>query len=282
MQHSDERPPTSGRPSLLSTEQQAEADRHRILGTLESNPESTSAGAAKARRGKMVWVAAGAAVVALSAGTAVWLVSEGEKEIVMAAAPPAAVAAPLPPATPAPKAAPAEAEEVSTAAILDEAPSAPAKPAALADAKTAPDELTKMLEARAEPKTAHAAHAAPKVAAVKKPVAVAKATPAKAHEKQDAEAMAMNIEPVIAKKGAVHAKAATQSDSDVALLAALVAHSKAGQPKKATGPASQLQQCKTLASVAEADQCKARLCASTAKKESECKATNLAKASTDS
>ncbi len=224
MQHSDERPPTSGRPSLLSTEQQAEADRHRILGTLESNPESTSAGAAKARRGKMVWVAAGAAVVALSAGTAVWLVSEGEKEIVMAAAPPAAVAAPLPPVAASTKAAPAPeaAEEVSTAAILDEAPSEPAKPAVGGDAKSAPDELTKMLEARAEPKT-HAPHVASKVAAVKKPVAVAKAAPPKAHEKHDAEAMAMNIEPVIAKKPAAHAKAATPSDSDVALLAALVA-----------------------------------------------------------
>lgn len=221
----------------------------------------------------MTWLVAGAAVLAMGAGSMVWLTSEGEKEIVLAGT------APLP-STAAPAAALAsepvphvEAEEVSTAAILEDAPVIAPK---VADKKAPVDELTKMLERPAAAPVRVAAKPPPK-----KPV-VAKAAHAKAADKPHPTAMASNIEPVIKKKPAVvTAKAQPRQDSDVALLAALVAHSKAVQPKK-TGPAAKLQQCKTLASVAEADQCRARLCASTAKSEPECKAPSLAKASSES
>ncbi len=273
MQHSDERPTISGRPSLLSSEQQAEADRHRILSGLDSKPDSTTAGAGKSRRGKLTWIAAGVAVLALCAGAAAWLAGEGEKEIVMAgsaplparAAPAAALASETPPAIPA-------GEEVSTAAILEDASPAAAKPAPAAINKGAPDELTKMLEAPA--------HVAAKAAPKKAPL-VAKAAPVKAAKPHGESTMTMNVEPVLKKKPVAHPKAVVPADSDVALLAALVAHSKATQAKRPTGVAAKLQQCKTLASVAEAEQCRARLCAGSGKGESECKVPDLAKAASD-
>ena len=74
--------------------------------------------------------------------------------------------------------------------------------------------------------------------------------------------------PTEAKKA--EAKPVVPVDNDVALLAALVAHSKATQPKTGTGVAAKLKQCKSLESVAEANQCRARICAS-AKGEPACK-----------
>ena len=277
MQHSDERPATSGRPSLLSSEQQAEADRHRILSGLDNKPGATTAGAEKARRGKMTWLVAGAAVLAMGAGGMMWLTSEGEKEIVLAGTaplPPAAAPAAALVAEPAPPL--EEAEEVSTAAILEDTPVIVEESAPVTGKKPPVDELTKMLEQQPTPKRV-AAKPAPK-----KAVVVAKAAPPKAAEKPESMPMASNIEPVIKKKtAAVPAKPRARQDSDVELLAALVAHSKAVQPKK-TGPAAKLQQCKTLASVSEAEQCRARLCAASAKNESECKAPSLVKASAES
>jgi hypothetical protein len=280
LQHSDERPTTSGRPSLLSSEQQAEADRHRILSGLDNKPGATTAGAEKARRGKMTWLIAGAAVLALGAGSMVWLTSEGEKEIVLAGtAPLPSTAAPAAALASEPAAPHVEAEEVSTAAILEDTPVIAAKPAPVTGKKAPVDELTKMLERH----PAAPVHVAAKPPA-KKPVVLAKAAPAKAkaEDKPQPTAMASNIEPVIKKKpGAVAAKPLSKQDSDVALLAALVAHSKAVQPKKSP-TATKLQQCKTLPSVAEAEQCRARLCAASAKNEQECKAPDLAKANAES
>lgn len=280
MQHSDERPTTSSRPSLLSSEQQAEADRHRILSGLDNKPGATTAGAEKARRGKMTWLIAGAAVLALGAGSVLWLSSEGEKEIVLAGtAPLPSSAAPAAALASEPAAPHAETEEVSTAAILEDTPVIAPKAAPAAAGKSPADELTKMLERHPAPPV----HVAAKPA-VKKPVVVAKAAPAKAkaQDKPQPSAMASNIEPVIKKKpAAAAAKPVSKQDSDVALLAALVAHSKAVQPKKSPA-ATKLQQCKTLPSVAEAEQCRARLCAAGAKNEQECKAPDLAKATSES
>jgi hypothetical protein len=278
LQHSDERPPTSGRPSLLSIDQQAEADRNRILSSLEGGAGTTAPG--KARRGKLPWIAATAvAVLALGAGSAVWLAGEGEKEIVLAGtAPLPSTAAPAAPLASEPAVAVPAADEVSTAAILEDVPVVVSKEALAAEKKQATDAMNKLLAPTPAPRVA----AKP---AVKKLPVVAKAAPAHAapHPAAPAQptAMASNIAPVITKKGAAHAKA-TPADTDVALLAALVAHSKATQQKRPTGAAAKLQQCKTLGSVAEAEQCRARLCAGSAKNEAECKAPSLAKASADS
>ncbi|QYF92754.1 hypothetical protein KY495_18785 [Massilia sp. PAMC28688] len=311
MQHSDDRPPASGRPSLLSAEQQGEAERQRILSGLDNKPSLTTAGADKARSGALKWVAAGAAVLALTAGAGAWLVSEGEKEIVLAGT------APLP-ATPPPAAAlvsePAPltppGEEVSTAAILQDTPvmaePAPATPPAL---DKDGDELQSMLEqglpdapkaaagtplvlADAPPyagekrapgpeKAVPAAKAAKPAADKSKPPASKAAVKKTATAKNDAKARSKNT-AASAKKKPAPAKPAPKIDSDEALLAALVAHSKATQPKRATGVAAKLKQCKTLGSVADAEQCRAKLCAGSARKEAECKSSRVAKAAGDS
>ena len=236
------------------------------------------------------WLAAGATVLALGAGAGLWLVSEGEKEIV------AAGTAPLP-ATPAPAAELASdvptmrgtADDVSTAAILNDAPPIAAKPDAAGDKKPADDELTKMLEHGmpvAQPKTG----GVPPVALANgKAVPARPATPARSAKPTRTAAKAPPKKPVVAArpeasniaprprvvttaaaKKKAEAKPVVPVDNDVALLAALVAHSKATQPKTGTGVAAKLKQCKSLESVAEANQCRARICAS-AKGEPACK-----------
>ena len=296
MQHSDERPSTSGRPSLLSLDQQAEADRHRILSGLENKPAATTVGAEKSRKGMVVWLTVGAVVLALGAGAGVWLVGEGEKEIVLAGT------APLP-ATPAPAAELASdaptvrgtADDVSTAAILEEELAPETKPEPASGAKHESDDLSKMLESgmpavqpnagTVPPMVMAGGSAAPVVAAPPKAAAPAAAKPvrpvAKAPIKKVApRPQASNVTPKPRPKPAVpvkkkaEAKPAAPVDSDVALLAALVAHSKATQPKS-TGAAAKLRQCKSLSTVAEANQCRARICAG-AKSEPECKSSTLA------
>ena len=79
------------------------------------------------------------------------------------------------------------------------------------------------------------------------------------------------------KKPAAPGKVATQ-DTDVALLAALVAHSKATQPKLSPTEVK-LRQCNKLGSVAEAEDCRAKLCAGSGGKEASCHSVPVAKAS---
>ena len=290
MQHSDERPPTSGRPSLLSQDQQAEADRHRILSGLESKPALTTAGGEKSRKGMLGLVVAGAVVLALGAGAGLWLVSEGEKEIVLAGS------APLP-ATPAPAVALATeapvvrgtADDVSAAAILEDAPviAPPAQP--VADKKQADDELTRMFEHGTPAAKPAGTGESPKVTETVKPKSVAvvparpakpvrpvaKATPKKPVVKARPEASNIAPRPRVAAapaKKKAEAKPAVPVDNDVALLAALVAHSKATQPKS-TGAAAKLRQCKSLSSADEANECRARVCAG-AKNEPQCKSSS--------
>ena len=293
MQHSDERPPTSGRPSLLSLDQQAEADRHRILSGLESAPAASN-GSAKSRRGMYSWLAAGTAVLALGGGAGLWLMSEGEKEIVAAGSVPVS-ATPAPAAALAGEAAPMRGtgKDVPAAAILDDTRDVAANPASATGKKHGDDELTKMLEHGMPAAPAKEGPAPPAVVADAKggvagataahPPVPARApkpahTLAKAPVKKPValHANASNVTPhphaaaLPAAKKKAEAKAAVPVDNDVALLAALVAHAKATQPKTGTGIAAKLKQCKSLDSVAEANQCRARICAG-AKNEAECK-----------
>lgn len=323
MQH-DERQPTSGRPSLLSTEQQADADRNRKLGVLDAKPGAAS-GSMPGKRKYSLLAGALVAVVAIGAGSAIWLSSEGEKEIVLASSTPLpaapAPAAPLASDLPAPG---AEMDDVSTAAILEDAPPAeenaaapalaltPTSDAVLATAQSdkSADDLTSMLErppgaapaqakgpqiadlagpAPAKPAPKSAAKPASKPAAKpapKKPV-LAKAAPAKATSKATGQKSGQkSTKKTAAAAAAAKKKAQAQpkppQDTDVTLLAALVAHSKATAPKKAVTPAEKLRQCKTLGTVSQADQCRERLCASSAKNEAQCKAARLAKGPAES
>ncbi|MEO7581096.1 MAG: hypothetical protein ABIT83_26115 [Massilia sp.] len=266
MHKSDDRPSTSGRPSLLSPEQQAEVDRQRVSSS-DGTSAARVAGVETPARRRRLWPIAAALVVA--AGVALWFTLDAEPEFVAAVPAPAAAPAPVSaPASAAIAAADAlppkpdevkpEAEEVSTAAILDDAPKAASEP----EARPKGDELAKLLAP-----TAVAATPAP---VIKK--APAKPAPVKLAHKKPAAKVA---EAAPRKKPAAPPEAEPAFDNDVSLLAALIAHSKA-QAKKA--PASEkLRQCKTLGSVAEAEQCRAKLCAGSARNDAECKGPAVAK-----
>lgn len=301
MQRNDECSPTSGRPSLLSSEQQAEADRHRLLDTLDGAPDPDRTGSPRGRR-KYSWIAAGlVAFVAIVAGSAAWLTSEGEKEIILASTVPL-------PATPPPAAPLAleplpmnpEADHVSTAAVLEDVPASDAAPGGI-EAEEGGDELKSLLERNADTAAVPAEHtaamAAPAYEAVPTAALAAAAGPQAAPKKAVVTKVAASgpVRKPLARKTAKKtarkslaaaakkkpsAKPKTQHESDVALLAALMAHSKATQPKKVSTAAQKLRQCKTLGSVAQSDQCRARLCASSAKNEAACKTARVTKAPT--
>jgi hypothetical protein len=292
LQHSDERPP-SGRPSLLTQDQQSEADRHRILSGLDNRPGATSAGEAKGRKSMAMWLAAGSAVLAFGTGAGYWLVSEGEKEIVLASVPL--------PATPAPAAALASdapvvrgtADDVPADAILQDVPYSVDN---VADSnKQEPDELTRLLEQgipaqpdrsvpplvmdsgkgapeRAAPVKAQEKRAPkPMRAVAKQPMSKPMSTPV-VRAREEASNIAPRPRVSAPGKKKADAKPAAPVDSDVALLAALVAHSKATEPKSG-GAAAKLRQCKSLATVADANACRARVCAG-ANNAPECKSAN--------
>ncbi|NGZ84938.1 hypothetical protein [Duganella aceris] len=267
MQRDDERPPSTGRPSLLSKEQPTGADRNNILNGLEgknAKPARAAAAApAASQKGNKGAIAAGVGVLllALVIGGVVWMNGEPDVEPVLAhATVPAATPITPPAATPVPAVAPpvaAAAPETATI-VEDTASVSPATdntrslkdmlndtPAA---AKPPRDELTAALEsphaaAKPKPKLAQAKTEKPQAKTVK---------------------LAQKTEPA-------KAKAKPAPDSDVALLAALMAHVQAGQPAKTPStPAYLLKQC-GLQNEVGAAQCRAHLCANAARKEPECK-----------
>jgi hypothetical protein len=263
LQRDDERPPSIGRPSLLSKDQPAEADRINILTGLETQagkPARALAGAAPAAkaRGTLVWGAAATGVLAFTAAVAVWMSSQPDTEAYAAMS--ATPIRPAPPPTPAeaPVAAPA------TATIIEET-------AAVSPAVDNTRSLKEMLNDSPE------AGKAPRdelTAALERPHSVVKSKPklAQATEHKKTEQRQAKVAKVAQKsEQPVKAKTKAAPDSDVALLAALMAHVQAGQPSKAPStPAYLLKQC-GLQNEAGAAQCRAHLCANAARKEPECK-----------
>ncbi len=157
---------------------------------------------------------------------------------------------------------------VSAAAAAAAAPKLAANPA--------PDELTRLLDKptpRAPLPTA--ARKSPKrmVEAAKPPVKLAAQKP----KQKDTDKHRLAVAP--SKKKEVHPKASSsQVDSDVALLAALVAHSKAYPEKiKPGSTAAKLKQCGKQ-SGANAGKCRERVCNGSGKDDLECKSVRLAKA----
>lgn len=301
MQRPEDRPPKGGRPSLLSAEQQAEADRHRILGSLDGKSAAPAGGAKVPRRKPMlVWGAAGVGLVAIAAGGLAWLNSalDDKTMLLTAAAVPAApvaAAAPRSAAAPAAAATPAAEPELSTAAILnDTAPAAPAKSPSLNEMLNAPsaaaspsahagghDELAQALERPSTPAAAHKPQHAAGEKAGHEPEHVAAH---KAEGKHDGVRLAQKStghKARAADKPAHKPVPAPATDSDVTLLAALMAHMQTGAARKADSPAVQLRMCKQQNSAGE-EQCRARLCAGVARNEADCKAAPLAKAGAES
>lgn len=278
MVRKDDRPTSGGRPSLLSAEQQAEADRHRILSTLDGKPGATpaapsaAAAPAKGRNGLVVWGTVGVGVLAVVGGALAWMANTPDEQSAAIATAPAPAPVSVANAAPAAAAAPAE-PEVSTAAILEEtaavSPPAEVKLPALKDMLEGPgkpesghDQLTQALErpSAKAPVVAHAEH---------KP-------------ERKAEKVKLAQKSAAKEKAVAKAEARQPADNDVTLLAALMAHLQTRPPvKKTSTPAEQLKTCKQYNAAGE-EQCRARLCAADAKKEPECKAAPIAKASSDS
>lgn len=275
----DPRPPKGGRPSLLSAEQQAEADRHRILSSLDAKPAAakTAAPLPPSRNARLRWGAAGIGVIALAAGALAWNSAETEDKPALASAAPSkpiapAAASAVPASAAAAASVPAAAEpEVSTAAILNDAPEA---------------KLPSMKEMLSAPPAAGKAAPADAGALAQALEQPSPAAPVKKHPTEHkAEAAHLAQKPHVAEHKASPAQKAKHADaapdSDVVLLAALMAHMQTPAGKKLDGPAAQLKQCKQQGAVSEA-QCRTRLCAGVAKNEAECKPPPIAKASSDS
>ena len=257
MQRKDESPKPS-RPSLLTPAQQEEADRNRILSTLESG-----SGAAKpaARRGRspLVWAGLGIALLMVAVGIGTYVTRESAHSEVMTSV--AAASKDLPPAS-APAAAPAAPAEVSADEVL-----ASAAPAAVINddraAQQAPvkqESLSEMLNAGGEPaakpghdvlskalETPSTGAPAPTKSAAK-PVQKPKPKPA----------------PKETKNAPAEPATTPEQESDIALLSALVAHAQAAEKaetakKPRLSVKEQLAQCKKFGKT-KAAECRARIC----------------------
>lgn len=262
MQRKDESPRPS-RPSLLTAEQQAEAERNRILSTLEPGGAAPRSG-----RARLVWGGLGALL--LLAGGGSWLAREAGQDqrlstMATAAAGEAHLASPgaiPPPSTP---------PEVSSAEVLA-APAATINEEGAAHEKQA--SLADMLSAGASSAPAAKADGgllgkvldkpspAPRGAAATSRADSGKPAP-KPAPKQVARQAA---KPLAAPKAAAKARPARdttpEQESDIALLSALVAHAQATAeaPKaRRLGLVEQLAQCKAFGKT-KAAQCRARIC----------------------
>jgi outer membrane biosynthesis protein TonB len=253
-QRDDSRPDVR-RPSLFSADQHAAADANSILRQLDG--KAGVAGPTTTPR-KTRWLAGGGAIaVAALGGLALaWFyqapvrhATETRMADASAKLTPVAVRAPEP-------------APVAAATILDDAPvidpPALAAPGAgeksLQQALTATpdpnggkDDLVKLVDTPQEAQVARAAPPAP---------------PKKKSEPKK------NSAPKVAKAKPVK-KSEPAVDSDVALLAALLAHSKTTRAQDAEQAA--FRRCAALPTRAEAQRCRTRLCEGSAKGAPECK-----------
>lgn len=260
-----------GRPSLLSAAQQAELDRRRAASGAApiAKTDRRQAQLGLQRRN---WLFGGSiAVLAAFVGLSAWLMNDVSSDAAMnswarkPAAAPVAVVPPVPPAAApavAAEAPPADAPPLA-AAITDERPADKDMPQqtlkqmlnAEPAPKAGPDVLSQALEADAPRKRAE-----PKLAKVEKDEAKPRAK------------VAGNVKPAPVKPAKARP---AETDSDVALLAALVAHTHA-QPearKAAARTQEQLRQCRQK-SETEAKECQAQACEGRWKTDAACKALN--------
>lgn len=242
MSPSNETRKPAGRPSLLSAEQQNSLGNQPVLAAALPQAEDSP-------HRKHLWLVGGLSVLAIGAAIAVVQFGDGQAE------PPTAIAAtthtpaaapppvPAPPATPAlaPVAAPAADAAPAVAAIIDEAPP---------PLEVKPKEsLAQMLESGVPP--------------------AAKPAPAKPVHKTAKEKGARTSDKAIAAT-------APEQDTDVELLAALVAHAKFDTSANARlSLPKALEQCKKQEKQ-DAALCRIRVCEGRWKKD-ECRAYNRAK-----
>ena len=260
MQHQGDRPVRTGRPSLLSPDEQAAPERQGILSSLDGmQVPGGAAPTSRPRSRTLAW--GGAAAGALVVGAARFLAGAGDER-----------QTPFGPSgTPSVTLAAAAADAPRPVPVTMPAPVTPAPAPAVLRDEPAP--------AVANPLADMAPPPAP-VADVREPVTHAperserhKARGAKA-ERKEARARRKERdgthEKAKTKLAERHPKARTvhEADSDVVLLAALVSHIEP-MKGKAT-PAEQLEACRRYNAAGEA-QCRARVCEKAGPKEAACK-----------
>ncbi|MEW6761866.1 MAG: hypothetical protein AB1437_13680 [Pseudomonadota bacterium] len=297
MHDSSERRPGAGRPSLLSADQVPKQEDRSILSQLDGRSAPARAAPAPARhdhhqRGVR---AAVFAIAIAGIGTLAWLAFGSVNESADAS-----LAAAHAPTRVPPMAAPAQAAVAATSApapALETTPQAPA-------AATIQDDLTAALDApnTSQPSPAPAAKAeqhdlaslldAP-AAAPAPALKLAQAAPSKAagtkkpttdKPARTEKARAPAAKPKVAQKPAAQKpasgkKSAPAVDSDVAILAALLAHTKTPE---AGSPEEIYKRCATNATAAEVQRCRVRVCRGSAKGAAECKSVRISKVSSSS
>jgi hypothetical protein len=259
-----------GAPSLLTPAQQAEAERNRILSTLEASGGKRSpkspADAPRAARAPWIWALSGLLVAVLAGGAGLWYGQQGSDGAPVVAS--RAVVDPVPHTVAVPVVEPI-ADAPATATIEDDKPAQAgadvqpslsdmlaAEPASAPGTRPANgasgDVLSQALEAPSGTALAAAA-AAPVVTK-----AVSRPTPAAAPAKPKLPA-----KQVAAAKPKPKPTPAAPPDGDVMLLSALIAHAQAAEPtggKKARASLEQeLAYCKKQTRMPLAA-CQARAC----------------------
>lgn len=252
MHSNDERPPTPGRPSLHPSDQQADPDRLQVIGKSDGKDDIESY--PRSGFGKFAWTVTAALLLALAAAGVLWSGEGGEKQIVLAEVAPSAAEPPMFTET---DLAAAEADYASSVAVLEDDPvSAPIPVPEEAKAPAKVQDL-KLLTPKRE-----ARPAAAKVKSAKPKVTKAAVRP---HKKPASKTTARR------KPETVRTVTAPPADNDVALLSALMAHSKATAPAAPVAPEMNFKQCKALKKASEVSRCIARLCSGSAKGNPQCR-----------
>ncbi|WP_338764303.1 hypothetical protein [Massilia sp. METH4] len=282
-------PGRTSRPSLLpeQPQQNAAGDDQSILSKLDGRASPSGSARAPRKAGRKGGMMAGlAAAVVLGGGALAWTMQENDDAGMQVAAAPAQASAAAPAVAPAviadaphpePSAAPAVAQaapahdsNVSAATILDEMPGAAgaataaavaagatavaARPPAAPDGKDGKDELAAFLDKRASGEKSEAAKPDDEEKLAK--AAPAKKTQLTRAERKAKAAREKRLAQAAAKKKKPAAKSAP-ADSDAALLAALLAHSKAAAARENKAPAEQ-KGCATSGSGTDSGKNKAK------------------------
>lgn len=278
MHDSRERRPASGRPSLLSADPVPAPEDRSVLSQLDGRAAPTRglpSSVRPARRSGARVAVVGAALAGIAGAAWFALGSSGDAPDAplvaahVAPAPvktPAALPAPAPAvaATPVPAPAPADAPAATAAVIQDEVPAAKADKHDLASLLNAPAAASApAVDAR--PKTRDEAprkHDSAKKPATEKLARNEKArAPAAPARPKPAHAVPKRAEPAV--------------DSDVALLAALLAHTKTPD---SGSPDDIFRRCATNATATEVQRCRVRVCQSSAQGAAGCKSVRISKA----
>lgn len=300
MQDHDDRPAGAGRPSLLSSASQADAqaepDRQRILSSLDGGPRR-AAPVRASRPPTYGWVWGAAAVGAVAVALLVFVAGDGDEpvvpETVHAAAPAAGrvaagesghVAAQQPAAAASEGAASGTGAAGAAVAAVASAPAASvhvpsAEPAHSGAEAASTNPLADMAPTPTPAPAAQHAHSTAATDPLTRALEnkQARHSPA-AKPQREARQVAAAPAKASPKPKPAHQRAQSEPDSDVLLLAALIGHMEPRNKKATLG--ERLDACKRYNSAGE-EQCRARVCGAAERKEPACKGVPRARTAPD-